>query len=228
MNRLATLACIGVVVTLAMSAPAPARAQSLLFDYVGFDYEYPKLGPTFGSLGNGYQGVGEVQVVAAPLVSDQTNYQYTYYFDGLVASNVQTSGSFEIITYTGPGTLTIYEDSRSSGTAADYGTNPPNAVAPPTFVDGTAILVGSLSNFQYIFNTSTGSGSFQADFTATGGSQLGNLPLDQRTGWTFAGTTGNSVTIPNGYAHQVKGQTFINPPLPTQNTTWGGLKTRYR
>ncbi|MBI1797855.1 MAG: hypothetical protein HY076_05750 [Candidatus Eisenbacteria bacterium] len=211
-----------------MTVPAAARAQSLLFDYVGFDYEYPKFGPTFGSIGNGYQGVGEVQVVAAPLVSDQTNYQYTYFFDGLTASNVQTSGSFVIITYSGPGTLTVYEDSRSTGTAFDYGTNPPNAVAPPSFIDGTAILVGSLTNFRYVFNTSTGSGSFDADFSATGGTQLSNLPTNQRDGWTFAGVTQNSNTIPTGYAHQVKGQTFLNPPLPTQNTSWGGLKRRYR
>jgi hypothetical protein len=216
-------------VLLALCLPTAARAQTLLFDYVGFDYEFPDLNPSvFGSPGDGYQGVGEVPNVFAPLVSDQTNFQYTYYFDGLVASTLSTSGPFVIVNYVGPGTLTVYEDSRTSGTAADYGTNPPNGVAPPTFIDGTPILVGSITNFQYVYNTVTGSGSFNSDFTATGGTQFGNIPVNQTQGWTFAGTTTNTTSIPTGYDHQVDGQTFLKPPLPTRNDTWGGIKRRYR
>jgi len=228
MNRLPTRIVLALLMACAVSVPA-AHAQSLLFDYVGFDYEYPDLNPgVFGDIGDGYQGVGEVPVLYTPLVSDQTNYEYTYYFDGLTASARNTVGSFVIIDYAGPGTLTIYEDSRSTGTPGDYGTNPPSLVAPPTFIDGTAILVGKLTNFRYIFDTATNTGSFEADFEAVGGSQLGNFPLNQRLGWTFAGTSGNSVTVPNGYAHQVDGQTFLDPPTPTRTGTWGGIKARYR
>jgi hypothetical protein len=192
---------------LAALAPAPARAQTLLFDYVGFDYEFPDLNPSvFGSPGD----------------------EYTYHFDGLVAVSTQTSGPFVIITYSGPGTLTVYEDLRSGGTPFDYGTNPPSGVAPPTFVDGTPILVGDLTNFRIVFNTSTGSGSFEADFEATGGTQLGNIPIGERVGWTFAGLTTNTTSIPTGYDHQVDGQTFLKPPVTTGTDSWGGLKRRYR
>ena len=228
MNRLSTRLVLVLLMACAVSVPA-AHAQSLLFDYVGFDYESPDLNPSvFGDIGDGYQGLGEVGSLFGPLVSDQTNYQYTYYFDGLTAISRSTVPPFVIINYAGPGTLTIYEDSRSTGTPADYGINPPSAVAPPTFVDGTAILVGKLTNFQYLFNTSTNTGSFEADFEAVGGTQLGNFPLNQRLGWTFAGTSGNSVTVPTGYDHQVDGQTFLNPPTSTHTGTWGGIKARYR
>jgi hypothetical protein len=227
MNRLTTRLFLLLLVACAVGVPS-ARAQNLLFDYVGFDYEDPDLNPAvFGDPGDGYRGVGEVPVLFAPLVSDQTTNQYTYFFDGLTATVRAPVPPFVIIDYT-PGTITIYEDSRAGGTAADFGTNPPSPQAPPTFVDGTPILVGTLTNFRFIYNTATGSGSFEADFEATGGTQIGNFPLDQRTGWMFAGTTSNSTTIPTGYDHQVDGQTFLNPPTPTRTGSWGGIKARYR
>jgi len=217
----AGLACLAAV-------PA-ARAQQLLFDYVGFDYEDPVVVPgTFGGVGNGYVGLGEVPVLASPLVSDQAAYEYTYVLSGLTAVSRVVSGSFVVVTYSGPGTITLYEDSRSTGTPFDYGVNPPNGTAPPSFTDGTAILIGEITDFRYILNTGTGSGSYDARFEAVGGTQLGNIPPDQRTGWTFAGATGNTASIPPGYAHQVDGQTFLNKPTPARTGSWGEIKRRYR
>jgi hypothetical protein len=228
MNRKTVRILIALLAACALGA-SPARAQTLLFDYVGFDYEHPDLNPAvFGDIGDVYQGVGEVPVLFTPLVSDHSTYQYTYHFDGLTAAVRSTVAQFVIIDYTGPGTLTIYEDPILGGTAADYGTNPPSGQAPPTFVDGTAILVGKLTNFRYLFNTTNNTGSFEADFEAIGGTQLGNFPLNNRLGWTFAGVTGNSVTIPSGYDHQVDGQTFLQPPTSSRTGSWGGIKARYR
>ena len=207
----------------ALSA-APAQAQTLLFDYVGFDFEHPDNDPDFGGLGDGYQGVGEVPVLFAPLVFNHATYQYTYHFDGLEAQTRTLVGDFVIIDYT-PGTLTIYEDATTPGV---YGVNPPNGTAPPSFVDGTEYLVGNLTNFQFVFNSVNNTGSFQADFEAVGGSQIGNLPVNERLGWTFAGATGNSSTIPEGYDHQIDGQTFLLPPTATRSGTWGDIKARYR
>ena len=227
MKRLATTLFLTVALGCLAAIPA-AQAQLLLFDYVGFDYESPDLDPgTFGAVGDGYRGVGFVPVLFAPLTSDQVNNEYTYYFDGLVATNRQAVGPYVVIDYT-PGTLTIYEDSKTTGTAADYGTNPPNGVSPVTFTDGNPILVGALTAFRYIINTSTGSGSFEAVFTVTGGTQYGNIPANQLQGWTFAGTTQNTLSVPAGYDHQVDGQTFLNQPVPARSDTWGGLKLRYR
>jgi hypothetical protein len=214
---------------LACAAAPAAHAQTLLFDYVGFDYEYPVVTPgVFGAVGNGYVGLGEVPVLEAPLVSDQTNYQYTYVLSGTQSVSRLVSGSFVVISYAGPCSLTVYEDSRSTGTAFDYGIDPPNGTAPSSFIDGTPILVGEITDFLYIVNTATGSGSYDAHFEAIGGTQLGNLPVGQRTGWTFSGVTTNTNSIPEGYAHQVDGQTFLNKPTPARSASWGEIKRRYR
>lgn len=229
MNGLRRSLALLFVACVAWTVPLHAQEPTLLFDYVGFDYEYPDNAPgTFGAIGDGYQGVGEVPALFSPLVSNPAQYQYTYFFDGLTVSARQVVGSFVIIDYTGPGTLTIYEDSILGGTAFDYGTNPPSGVAPPTFVDGDAILVGRLTNFRFLFDTATNTGSFEADFEAVGGTQIGNFPVNQRVGWTFAGGTGNSSTIPDGYEHQIDGQTFLQPPTAARSGSWGGLKARYR
>jgi hypothetical protein len=228
MNRFATRIVFVLLLACAVSVPA-ARAQTLLFDYVGFDYEDPNPNAVvFGDINEGYKGVGEVPFLDLPLVSDQATFQYTYFFSDLTVTSRNTVGPFIIINYT-TGKLRIYEDLRSTGTPGNYGVGPPpNGDSPSSFTDGTLILEGDLTSFQYVFNTVSNSGSFEGDFEAVAGSQIGNFPLDQRKGWTFAGTSGNSLTIPPGYAHQVDGQTFLNAPTLTRTGTWGGIKARYR
>jgi hypothetical protein len=217
-----------VLFALLAVSPLPARAQSLLFDYVGFDYENPDLNPsTFGETGSGYVSIGLVPVLFAPLTFDTSENEYTYVLTGPVATGSAVFGDYVIIDYSG-GTLALYEDDASSGTPADYGVNPPNATAPSTFSDGTLILLGTLEPFQFIFNTVTNTGSFEAVYNAVGGSQLGNIPADDRDGWTFAGTTGNSTQTPEGYEHQVDGQVLLNKPTPARVASWGAIKARYR
>jgi hypothetical protein len=215
--------------TCALLAVVPAaRAQSLLFDYVGFDYEFPNPTPgVFGEPGSGYVGLGTVPFLFGPLVANTAANEYTYVMQGFTPTSVTPVGSFSIINYSA-GTITLYEDPISGGTTADYGIDPPNATAPSSFTDGTPILVGTLSNFQFVLDTSNGTGSFEAVFTVTGGSQLGNFPLNQRSGWTFSGSTGNALNIPHGYAHQCDGQTFLNAPSAVRKVSWGHLKAGYR
>jgi hypothetical protein len=163
----------------------------------------------------------------APLVTNTVTNEYTYVIQGMTPTSVTPVGVYNIINYTS-GTITIYEDSRSSGTIADFGANPPNGVAPGSFTDGVAILVGTLTNFQFVVSTADGTGSYEGVYTVTGGTQVGNFPLNQRTGWTFAGSSGNALNIPAGYSHQVDGQTFLNNPSATRRTSWGRLKAGYR
>jgi len=227
MRRLATPVLLALGLG-AAGVPA-ARAQLVIVDYVGFDYESPIVVPgVFGGIGNGYQGVGETPVLSAPLVTDPTSNQYTYFITGLTATTRTVNGTFAVIDYTGPGTLTVYEDSKTTGTPFDYGVNPPNGTVPSSFTDGTPILVGAITNFRYILDTATNTGNFESDFEVTGGTQFGNIPPDERKGWQFAGVSGNSVTNPPGYAHQVDGQALLQLPTPTRSTSWGQLKRRYR
>lgn len=226
MKRIATTLLLGLVALLAQ--PPGANAQSLFFDYVGFDYESPNPNPgQFGEPGSGYVGLGLVPGLFAPLVADTANNEYTYIMSGLTPTSMSSFGGFDIINYSA-GTLSIYEDSKSSGTPADFGTNPPSALAPASFTDGTLFLQGVLTNFQFVINNGNGTGSFEAVYQATGGSQFGNIPVTQQSGWTFAGSSGNALNIPAGYAHQIDGQTFLNGPVPARSTSWGRLKATYR
>lgn len=217
---LAVFACAAVVTA--------ARADSLLFDYVGFDYEDPNPSPgEFGEVGSGYVGVGTCPFLFAPLTSDQNLNEYTFVIDGLTSTGFQAVSNYRIISY-GPGTIRIYRDARAGGTTATFGTNPPNGTTPSSFTDGELILVGALANFQFVLDTTNGTGSFEAIFNATGGTQLGNFPINERTGWTFSGSSGNALNIPAGYAHQIDGQTFLNAPVSSRKTSWGKLKAAYR
>ncbi len=226
MRRFASTLMLALCCALAVTSAA--RAQSLLFDYVGFDYESPNPDLlTFGEAGSGYVGIGTVPFLFAPLVSNNAANEYTYVMQGLTPTGVQVFGPFRIFSYSA-GSITIYEDAKLGGTTADFGNNPPSAVAPATFTDGSAILVGSLTNFQFVFDTSSNSGSFEAVFNVTGGAQIANFPLNQRQGWTFSGATSNALNIPQGYAHQVDGQTFLDAPSAARRTSWGQLKAGYR
>lgn len=225
MRRFVTLLLAVCALT---SGPPRAQAQSLLFDYVGFDYEDPNPLPgEFGEVGSGFVGLGTVPFLFAPLVGNTALNEYTYVIQGLPSTGFISVGSFRIISY-GTGSITLYEDPKVGGTVGDFGANPPNALAPGTFQDGTAICSGTLTNFLFVLDTANGTGSFEAVFNVTGGSQLGNFPLNQRTGWTFSGSSGNALNIPPGYAHQLDGQTFLNAPVKVQRTTWGRLKAGYR
>jgi hypothetical protein len=226
MRRPLTLLILAACALLSM--PRAAHAQSLLFDYVGFDYEAPDPSPAeFGEIGSGYVGLGTVPFLFAPLVANTATNEYTYVMQGLTSTGFMTVGNYRIITYTA-GTISIFEDALAGGTAADYGANPPNAVAPATFQDGTAICSGTLTSFLFVLDTTNGTGSFEAVFNVTGGSQLTNFPLNQRTGWTFSGSSGNALNIPQGYDHQLDGQTFLNAPVKVRRTSWGRLKAGYR
>jgi hypothetical protein len=227
MKRLATLIVAMSMVLLTASATR-AEAPLLLFDYVGFDYESPDLNAgQFGEVGSGYVGVGTVENLFSPLVFNEIANEYTYMFSGLTATARNVFGDFVVVDYSA-GSLSVYEDSRTTGTPAQYGVEPPNTMAPGRFTDGTLILSGTLSNFQFVFNSVNNSGSYNADFLATGGSQIGNIAPGDRAGWTFSGATGNATNIPLGYHHQIDGQVFLTKPTSTRASTWGAVKAIYR
>jgi len=220
-----TLVLAFAIVGLFLSGASRAQATDLLFDYVGYDYEDPDPNSaTFGEVGSGYIGVGFCPVLFAPLTPDTTVNEYTYQIGGLTSVTVTPVGSFLIIDYSGPGYLRVYEDDLGSGTNGTYGINPPNGSSPTSFNDGTLFLDGQITNFQVILNTGTGSGSYEATFMAVGGSQLGNIPANQRDGWTFSGITSNELNRPEGYEHQVDGQVFLDPPIAVEPTSWSRIK----
>ena len=228
MKHVAIALSLALLFIVVPKAPT-AEAAQLFIDYFGYDYESPNPNPsTFGEAGSVYNSLGPAPNLFPPLAPDTTINQYTYYFTNLNAINVQTFGTFLVIDYAPGGLFQVWEDSKAVGTPYDFGINPPNATAPSTFTDGTKFVEGSIDQFQVVINLATGSGSFDANFTMTGGSQLVNVPANQRTGWTFAGTTANELNRPSGYDHQVDGQVFLNEPVPARASSWGSVKARYR
>ncbi len=227
MKRSAIALSLGLLAVFAVQVPT-ATAQILLLDYVGFDYEDPNPDPlNFGEAGSEYHSLGEVPGLFTPLAPNQLTNEYTYHIFGLSPVSSSPVGPFVIVNY-GPGTIQVWEDSKTLGTPFDYGVSPPNLTSPATFVDGSLFLEGALSGFQFVFNTTSNSGSFEAAFAVTGGSQLANIPANQRLGWTFAGATANSLDVPAGYLHQVDGQIFLDRPVPSTPTSWGKIKASYR
>lgn len=67
----------------------------------------------------------------------------------------------------------------------------------------------------------------EGTLTFTGGAQIGNFPLNQRSGWTFAGLIGNSQILPAGYQHQVDGSVYLDNPVAAQASTWSAIKGLY-
>jgi hypothetical protein len=213
----------------ALALPAWAQADQFLADFRGYDYEDPNGGAGFGDLGDGYNSLGLVTQVNPSLLS--ANFvanEYTYQFKDLVAIGSDSAPPFLFVFYS-PGRFRIFEDDRNTGTVADYGVNPPNALAPPTFTDGTLILGGVVTNFVLQLNTTNNNGAFNGDITFDEGTQQGTIPAAQLNGWTFAGlTSGGGTGAPAGYVHQVDGEIRVPETVPAQSKSWGEIKGQYR
>ena len=218
-----------VALAAALTMPVQAFADQFLADFRGFDYEDPNSSAGFGNVGDGYNSLGDVvQVNPALLTADFTNNQYTYQFKDLVALAQESAPPFLFVFYS-PGRFRIYEDPIGSGTNRDYGVNPPNATAPSTFVDGTLILGGQVTNFILTLDLTNNNGSFNGDITFDEGTQQGSIPPASLNGWTFAGlTSGGGTGTPEGYSHQVDGQIRVPGPVPATPTSWGKVKNLYR
>src|SRR5262245_34479140 len=97
MRRLVTPLLLAACAVLFVPA---ARADSLLFDYVGFDYESPNPNlATFGEPGSGYVGLGMVPSLFAPLVGNTALNEYTMVIAGMTPVNLIPVGTFKLITY---------------------------------------------------------------------------------------------------------------------------------
>jgi len=210
----------------------PALADDIhLLGFTGYDYESPNSVPgTYLAVGEGYTTLGFLTDFGAylePYVNITLN-EYTYrYYDLTVVD--QYDDGFFFWAVLSPGRGRFFEDSKSAGTAAIYGVNPPNATAPPTFIDGTLILGGQITNLELTYDYIANQGSFIGNIDLDEGTLLGQIPVDQRNGWTLAGLAGPpNPAVPDGYDHQISGECRIPGPTPASHRTWGALKALYR
>jgi hypothetical protein len=123
-----------------------------------------------------------------------------------------------------------FEDPVVGGASnATYGTNPPNATAPSTFIDGLLLLGGQMTDFHLTYDTDFNEGSWTANVCLDEGDALIYVPNEQRCGWIMAGQLGRpNPTIPQGYDNQVSGECRIPDVTPTTVRSWGSIKSLYR
>src|SRR5262245_18192967 len=136
-------------------------------------------------------------------------------------------GSVLSVAYTG-GTIDLFRDPAQDH---GYGTNPPNATAPPTFINGALFLGGMFSSFFLFYDTSTGSGAYEGDVVFTAGSGLTTLNQIQADGYTFGGVLSNNAAggnVPDGYDLQVDGVIEVEVIVGVEQKSWSGIKDLYR
>jgi hypothetical protein len=233
MKRAALLLLLALSV---IAVPASAQTDVYLLGFNGFDYQSPNPVPaTYLAVGEGYRTLGyvtEFGAYLAPYVNSTTN-EYTYhYYDLTVATSDYDPIALTLaVTFVPPGRGRFFEDSRAVGTAAAYGTYPPNATAPSTFIDGTLILGGRIDDLflWYDYTPSNPQGGFIGSLTLDEGTLLSQVPPEQRNGWMLAGLAGRpNPSVPDGYDHQISGECRIPGSVPVTHRTWGALKALYR
>lgn len=246
-NRLALTAALFVVLT-----PAAALAQTgTIADWGPNSYAWESNynAATFiSNPGSQLNAVGIIDDFAGPLSALEpipAGTEYTYWMLNLVSGGtVITPGSFAntyrtIYTTSGPvaPNIVIY----SGPTNATFGTNPPNATVPSTFIDGNLVLSGSFQQLTVTFirrnsdqvilsgNADSGTPSI-INGVFNGGSAL---PLVSSNGQpcpfrVTGGWLARPGSFPAGYSAHFDGKIDIDCPTPAETSTWGRLKGQYR
>ena len=217
-----------VIACLVLASAAYADVQ--LMDFFGFDWFWPS---SIGTAGSCYAAVGLVTSVNPTFLSfDYGTYEYTFNWDYACFVSADTFGTTAVYTYdTSTSGFDVYCDSLATGTAADYGINPPNTQAPATWTDGELVLEGMWEgDVTIVLDITNGTGTVNGTVMWVGGSQLSGIPMDSRSmSLVLTGLLFDPPNGPEGYHWQVDGQVFIQEPTPVvEPSTWGSLKTKFQ
>lgn len=217
---------------LALAVPAQA-ADILLFGFTGYDYEDPDLdAANYLAVDDGYKVVGFATSFGPYLdpYVDPSTYEYTYHAFDLTVATRSFAAGFLSVDFANGGRARYYRDPLAGGTPGTYGTNPPNATAPSTFIDGSMRIGGHIDNFTLFYNFNSNTGNFQGNMTLDEGPDLIYVDPSQYAGWVIGGVSDppGSTIPPAGYDHQVSGECRIPDITPTTHATWGAVKSLYR
>lgn len=220
---------------------APAFADQFLLGFNGFDYHQASPVSThYLDVGDKYFSLGFVTSVDPGLLGSYVDFgvnEYTYYMFNLVVGTSFFGGTFLEADFdnSAGGRTRYYQDPISGGTHADYGTNPPNATAPSTFIDGAVALGGKTYNFVVTYDFGLNQGDFSGNMDLDEGIDLIYIPSGQQAGWILGSLSGShsltgppNPSIPQGYDHQTTGQCRRPSITPTTHKTWGAIKSLYR
>lgn len=215
----------------------PAHAQrEFLGGFTGFDYVdnggpgpggSPNAAIPFLSNGDGYRAVGFVTSFSTMFtgVVNPADEHTFYLSDATVATATFTNNVLEV-SFAPHARIRLYEDAANN---ASYGTNPPNATAPSSFVDGSLILGADVNNLVLVYDYDANQGNFDGQATLDEGADLFVIPPTRRAGWVMSGHAGvPNATVPAGYINQLDGQILIPSITPTSHSSWGKIKALYR
>lgn len=231
MKRLPRLVLFAALALFAV--PAQSATREFLCGFTGYDYVIPAVpgGPgiptPFLALNDEYCAVGFVTSMS-PLLASVTNPtdQHTFHLAEAMASSVYWDGATLEVIFAPHARFRLYGDANHN---AVYGVNPVNATSPATFTDGTLILGADIVNLVLVYDYTINSGNFDCQATLDEGSQLGAVPVAQRSGWVMSGTAGRpNATIPAGYVNQLAGEVQIPAVTPAAHRSWGSIKHLYR
>ena len=198
--------CIVVLAVIALAIPATSSAQQL-FDFDGQVNLPVNVGETLSMVAVVLDGS---PALTTPIPLDFANFEYTLVIDGLELASV--SGDTEF--YAG-GTLTLYED---TGTAADYAN-------PPSFSDGTALLVGTFSTLSRSTLLSLTQATGSVDWTS--GSRIGDLAPADRLDWGFFASASTAEAVA-GYDENWDGKVEPREPVVSGDArSFGALKAGF-
>lgn len=236
-------------VLLSLCLAGAAYAQTPLGDEV--HYEGYTVGSNPTPPGVMLNGRGLVTHLYPPLVWKPNAFEYTWVIGGLVSrGSVLTDSQYTTYYDGGPGGSNsfyrIFEDPSFDASGTFY--NCPSDIQgfDPRYSDGALYLQGhfvpdpSRANAAYVSTfdihaATYGQGTFMAFLNWDTGTHIGDLPLAQRGGWTFGGSTVSVFScIPKvaqgnqmDYDQAMTGRVY-RLTTKAQGTTWGALRTMYR
>ncbi len=213
---------LGLIALVGSTPASGADPEMPFFDFAGFSYLD---GPAWQ--------VGTVVTVVARLNEIQPEpiwplepelYEYTVVLEGLTIASVLDYGGIYEVSYSG-GAMKVYRDDSYNSV---YAENPPNALVPSTFLDGTAELLGDFTEMVLLFDASAGVGTLSGLVNWTAGDKL---PLiEDPEGWiVFGGVSDHAgLGIPEGYDLAWDPQFYgPTPPVPVEAASWGSIKARF-
>lgn len=203
-----------------------AMAQNALIDFQGYAWE---TGGFPASVADDVLSiVGVVDSLDARFGVNLAVDEVTLHVTGLVsAGQVDIGGGILSISYSG-GTIDLYRDPARDH---DYGIDPPNLTAPPSFTNGALFLGGTFSSFFLYFDPGSGSGAYEGNCLFTSGSGLTTLNQLNASAYTFGGTldaNASGGSVPQGYDLQVDGIVEVEVIVGVEPRTWGSVKEMYR
>lgn len=213
---------MSLALVVAAMLATPVLAQETNVDYLGYAYET-------GGFPTSDAGDELVLLAVATYAADIFEVdlglnELTFHVYGFISEGqVDIGGGNLQITYTG-GYVDVWRDTRMD---ADYGTYPPNGTAPSTFNNGVLFFRGANDGFTLTI-TPTGYGYFEGDLLCMAGEIIDGPCGDCAYTWGGAFDLNTGAQIPDGYDLQIDGALFFDPSVPTENSSWSGVKALYR